>query len=704
MASSSRGWKMASRPAWPPNPDLEIIVDGTGEMFSSNIWKLRDLVSKHEYRMDIMDQHPKRAEFPSFSKGKNWKVFPYSYHPVLRPQMADQPPSWLHIKLSVKDEGKWVILVMRNDNLYVKGFITQGGVCYELNEQNRPARMLPLRYNSRPLGWDVTYRDILSCDNSKEVSGKLERARLGKTFAKDAVDALSRYEQEDKNVKKGNIQKKENDKDDPARLAVAGLIIMVPECARMNTILRAIKDGWEGGNGLFASLMDYVWAWKLLSWDLLEWREMGYPKYPDNNRREYYHDAVKHLHLGLNRTERYYQKIREAVSPRYRAYRPSGYSVDMGTVAALGQAAAHGKSLPSGPDDSQDRGPRRRSTGNVRYRVTPRPIESTYNRPRQRVQLLNVHSDFPVAGVYVSDGQRRQDIYDPEEQGQEVLGEHDLVLVGPGRAIAGYGSWSIEVVPADSGSVGDSSSRGDAGGPITGEWDCSDYELVEHCPIRGGAGGPITGEWDCSDYELVEHCPIRGGAGGPITGDWDCSDYELVEHCPIRGGAGDPITGEWDCSDYELVEHRPIGGSGPGRNVEVTYVVIPDAMEASVEVWLRLAGGIGTSRAVYGDITARCDDFGDWSVVLFRRARGRSRPAPSGESSLPLLQSVVALAILQPLRIEVDLKIATSDNQDDDKHLKGFLDFTREDVNRIHMDGPDEVHVNISWYPELIAS
>jgi len=145
---------------------------------------------------------------------------------------------------------------------------------------------------------------------------------------------------------------------------------------------------------------------------------------------------------------------------------------------------------------------------------------------------------------------------------------------------------------------------------------------------------------------------------------------------------------------------RTISSSGPGRNVEVTYAVMPDALEASVQVKLRLKDG--HSPSVHGNIKARphIADFKAWSVVLFRRTKGMGqRFSPTDSRFLQLARSVVAVPRGRDLHIEVELQIETSNIQGCKPlkvgfHLKAGQNHWRTQV----IDG-DEIEVNVTWYP-----
>ncbi|CAL5098246.1 unnamed protein product [Urochloa decumbens] len=139
---------------------------------------------------------------------------------------------------------------------------------------------------------------------------------------------------------------------------------------------------------------------------------------------------------------------------------------------------------------------------------------------------------------------------------------------------------------------------------------------------------------------------------------------------------------------------------------EITFLVIPSAIEANVEVRLKLKDLGSRSRAVYGKIKASSTDYGNKRVHLFSCERGRSWTVPSTSSSvaLPLSPSAIALPSLPYRRklefqLEVDLTVVTiSDNQEEEKNLKftGLNLSHKVRSQEREVDG-DQVEVNVTW-------
>jgi hypothetical protein len=168
--------------------------------------------------------------------------------------------------------------------------------------------------------------------------------------------------------------------------------------------------------------------------------------------------------------------------------------------------------------------------------------------------------------------------------------------------------------------------------------------------------------------------------------------------------SGPPIEEGWDVeADDEIEEYTQTICAGPGRKFEITYLVIPQAVRASVEVKLKLKDLGSRSHAIYGKIKASATEYRNKSVHLFSCERGRSLSFPSGSTSiLPLSPSAVAVPGYwqRKLHIEVDLIVIICDSQEEqDKNLKFSLEFSREILNQEREVDGDQLEVNIKWYP-----
>lgn len=185
-------------------------------------------------------------------------------------------------------------------------------------------------------------------------------------------------------------------------------------------------------------------------------------------------------------------------------------------------------------------------------------------------------------------------------------------------------------------------------------------------------------------------------------------------------GGGGSIKWEWDCYDPEYAREvdkgpmtRTISSSGPGRNVEITYAVMSNALEATVQVKLRMKDG-NSPCSVYGVITASIGDFKGQSILFRRTKETAQHLSPMTDSpqgvlyqlvrSLELARNVVAVPCGQRLHIGVDLSIETSKNQGasiNPRFNNIILTFDNRSSwssQRREVDGY-EVEVNVALYP-----
>uniref|UniRef100_J3MWB5 rRNA N-glycosidase n=1 Tax=Oryza brachyantha TaxID=4533 RepID=J3MWB5_ORYBR len=192
----------------------------------------------------LLGEHPNRKEVEG--------------HHVLARQRARQPARWIHVKLVAGEET--TTLAIRDDNVYLKGFMNKEGEWYELSgPTERSARMLPPEYASSLLGCcDVGYRSILGADVDEKVLDMLTHATVLETsFTIEAVRRLSGY------------RPHATDYVDPfVRLSLVRLIILVCESARIRKLYDTISSGL--GSALTTWQVHYLWNWKRMSRLLLQ--------------------------------------------------------------------------------------------------------------------------------------------------------------------------------------------------------------------------------------------------------------------------------------------------------------------------------------------------------------------------------------------------------------------------------------------------
>lgn len=201
-------------------------------------------------------------------------------HPLLDAKPSGKKAvQWIHVVLrAIVEKGKVIqtTLAVRKDNLYVKGFMNKDGQWFELpgNAANDDMK-LPEGYKARKLkGWDVSYRGLMNLGNKNQVKKTLMSTRLCKAFAVRAVRRLWGYRMWDENDKNWSLPEKTID-ENLTRMALAGLMVMICEAARMNPFLDTIAGGWDGGTGLTSRLLDIMWDWGSMSAALLKWKKSG---------------------------------------------------------------------------------------------------------------------------------------------------------------------------------------------------------------------------------------------------------------------------------------------------------------------------------------------------------------------------------------------------------------------------------------------
>jgi len=516
-------------------------------------------------------------------------------------QDAEQPGRWLHIKLQVVEgeETFWTTLLMRDDNLYVLGFMNQQGVVYELVDNKSSVTMLPGRYKAKHQVWSTKYRTMLGTNISNaKAAHELAGAHLGHSFAMKAVRVLSRHP----NYVEGDMN---------PRVALAGLILMVCESTRMNPLQDGIAGGWRNGTGFTEQLMnDYVWKYGDKSKVLLKWKRKKYDKpesLPQHPIKE-----LQDIHLVLNnppatqagKQEKNNQQHNKALKKQTHEdlqdsndsqknqpnssnsdnNQNNGESSDGSNNCGQQNQGDRSHSDGSNSDDSKDASQPRKADESQGY-------DQGHGRPR--VELLAMRADLRVGTkIIVFDGKRGQIIYIHREQGEQGR-MVDLVLTGPYTGISAYGSFAIKIDIPDT--------------------------------------PPIKWQWDGYDLEYAAQ----------------------VDELPVTQKI---------------------------HNVaEVTYAVMSNALEATMQVMLRLKDQHSPS-GVHGEITALIDGF-EVSSILFKCTEGTGQcfsPDTASDSDswflLQLARNVVAVPCAKVLHINVKLEIKTSNNQEV-KYLKADLKF-----------------------------
>ncbi|CAL4893280.1 unnamed protein product [Urochloa decumbens] len=219
----------------------------------------------------------------------------------------------------------------------------------------------------------------------------------------------------------------------------------------------------------------------------------------------------------------------------------------------------------------------------------------------------------------------------------------------------------------------------------SGEQPASPIQSSSHAQLQDGllltgpyraisADGSVAIKLDLHDASQ-ELAPSSEAKAGLIS--WDV--YEPSE--------------EYDKAISRIVDTR----YGP---VEVTYAVLSNAVEASVEVTLvrREEEGQAADTGVRGRIVARSQLFEIETVLLDGEFGQSSRAESTGATTIPLARSILAVPLLWPLMVEADLRARSGD-----EIAIGSLEFQPEvdgqHVKRL-VGRSGAVQVKITWSGE----
>jgi hypothetical protein len=150
-------------------------------------------------------------------------------HPLLEVQThEDKPLRWIHCGINAEGTDDWIVLFMRIDNLYTRGFqnrleayeITQAAKEKDGIKTVQP-EMFPPNYNCVLLDWDVKYSFLFDCKGKNELlEVELQKIARDPNFIFEAVRFLSNY--------------KHPEGEAEARKKLGGIIFFLYEFLRMN--------------------------------------------------------------------------------------------------------------------------------------------------------------------------------------------------------------------------------------------------------------------------------------------------------------------------------------------------------------------------------------------------------------------------------------------------------------------------------------
>ena len=296
------------------------------------------------------------------------------------------------------------------------------------------------------LEWGISYRSMLGAKSNDHAVHKLEAAHLGRDFAKNAVRVLSSHPNPVAGI------------DLRPRVALAGLIVMVCESARMNPPHDSFSRGWSTGTGFAKQLMiENFWEHGKMSSKLMAWKTRGYASNvstqnwqphpimelqtvrlvlrthtPDQSKQE---ENKKSQHSkpdnAGNDGDYYSNKPGNngggGGPPRQsRGGHNAGGGDDTGSSGGgyasqpreAGGAGSSGGSASQPAGEAGDTSPSRGNSGSQPGELDVR----SHGNGRPRVELLAIRADLHVKGteIVVFDGRRGQIIYRKEEGEEET--------------------------------------------------------------------------------------------------------------------------------------------------------------------------------------------------------------------------------------------------------------------------------------------
>ncbi|RLM74598.1 hypothetical protein C2845_PM15G21040 [Panicum miliaceum] len=236
-----------------PNPDIVITVEENDtDLFRHTEQELRNLLAKHPDKSDLLQDLHGCNDLKSLGP-----------HPLLEGQTNNNPPTrWIHAKFQLSGSPDWVMLIIRADNVYVKGFANERDrtcFCYEITEPAQQGdlavqhlQILPPEYLAIPLQWDVKYKKLLDCQD-EEVEERLMEMYKDPTFIADTIRYLSSYDNTVSDENKAEVRRR-----------LAGLIFRFCEYARMK-----LRDRSK-------HIIEKVQRWSQVCAKLRFWRDSGY--------------------------------------------------------------------------------------------------------------------------------------------------------------------------------------------------------------------------------------------------------------------------------------------------------------------------------------------------------------------------------------------------------------------------------------------
>ncbi|KAM0840941.1 hypothetical protein ACQ4PT_059339 [Festuca glaucescens] len=579
-------------------------------------------------------------------------------HPLLPEREAEQPKRWMYVNFILQNTRK-ITLAIRDDDVYVVGFSNQNGRWYELGINNGTNE--PFLTMSTFLGCDVQYASILAGRSVTNVT-------LGQRCAIDAVHRLSSYNAD-------------GVADNATRRHFASLIVMISEASRMIEHYNKVTLGWltEPSPQLGDRLHILLHNWEGMSSAMLE--RGDFCPVVQNMGITDLKSAKLVVHLLRNSPPK-------RPSKSERGGRGRGGGRGGGLLGSRGDREGRvreggcrggrsrekkgptlGKRSSSQQQDTDEPPPKHAKRGSPQHQGEEEPpsMFAEHDPPQQQdeeepppkglsqdqdevepllIPTEQVPAQLPHEEEEEDDDEEEYDYdygYDDDDDDQDDDDDDGGQLADLGRLLV-----EVFSVFVSSGVVGTISIFDGRRGQIIYNHDGQGDALIDS-RVQGNLA--LTGPYKVISADGRVAIKVRGI---PAT---DTSD--IVHRAMLWDGYSKD-------AEYDKVITQSIA-IGTDQNVEVTYAVLSNAVEAAVQVQLKLDGVTTGTARFHGQISAHIEDVDGESVLLFSRDEDNLELIPRPDDfiiPIPLSRSVVVVPLYSSLVIKVKLHAACPPNHE----------------------------------------
>ncbi|XP_048540395.1 uncharacterized protein LOC125519704 [Triticum urartu] len=593
-----------------PAPDMTITVTRSLHPFRHSEEDARQLFADHPHAENFLspnhsDEHPDLADLEALGP-----------HPLLNRQTkACQPLRWINIRIQAAGTNHWIMPFLRDDNLYVRGFGNRHNA-HELSQKlclpgkeklEVLSQQLPLELNCILVNWDVTYPKMFGLKDKHDLEAEFQRIMSDEDFVFEAVCFLSSY-----------VHVEGSEAEQKAMKYLAGITFMLCEFYRMN--LRLIN----------VPLRLWIHTWGDVCLEYLKWRDRNFTDWILDTVRQKMRgqavvtkmqerfkelgiqgpaDGLQVLGLIINRDVTYYANLEKNRSKKNVKVSDGGGKFN----SRLTQKGGGASNMPQEGNTSHETKAASNSNqkgavyGGNQIQYSQRDLVEEFvglmshdtakdSLPwgRRRVQILRVSANFEVDWMDFHDWHRPQAIH------RRKIND-----------------------PARTGPISDP--------PVIGAM--TDIALI-------GPARPI-GAYTALGLEFSPARTTNGGEGrrrnqrtinerGAIVESWQVDSYD----------------------DEPSFHRKDIAGEWEGQKIQISYMIVPDTVEARIKVKLLLTGG--SRYHVTGFVKAWDDNMGPEFVRLLSDS-DQTVEVPSNQwTLLPLMLSLLCLSNAE----EVQLKVA----------------------------------------------